>query len=363
MSIIIFIIILGILIFVHELGHFLLAKKNGIKVTEFSIGFPPRILSFKKGETQYTLGLIPFGGYVKIFGENPDEESTNPERKDSFVNKSVFVQALVLLGGVTFNILFAWFLFFLVLMMGMPAVVTSENVNDVQNAKIVITSVYSNSPAEIAGLKSGDVIVSIENEANSVQGEDLSTEAIQEIVENSKEKIFLEIEKSGENQTLEISPTLGILGNAKAIGISMDKIGERKLTMPAAFVESFKMTGNGLQGVFVGLSSLFGSLFSNWSNLNQVSGPIGIVGLVSDASQFGIANLMSFTAVLSINLAVLNVMPFPALDGGRLLFLLLETLSRKKIRPIIFNIINGIGFFILITFMVIISISDIIKLF
>jgi regulator of sigma E protease len=358
MSVILFIIILGALIFVHELGHFLVAKKNGIRVDEFAVGFPPRIAGFTKGETKYSLNLIPFGGYVKIFGENPDEESLDPDAEDSFVNKPRWVQAAVLVAGVFFNIVFAWFLFFVVLMSGMPAVVTDDNVADIENASVVITSVLEESPAESVGLLPGDTILEINSEA-----ENLNIEKVQELIASSNGEVVLTIDRAGERIETNIQPSQDIVPGKLAIGISMERIGVRQLPIHRAFVEAFSLTVESLAGVFVGLGILFKTLFGAGGDLGYVSGPIGIVSLVGDAAQFGWANLLSFTALLSINLAVLNILPFPALDGGRLLFLGIEAIRRKRIKPAIANTINAVGFMILIGLMIFVTISDVLKLF
>jgi regulator of sigma E protease len=358
MSIILFILILGALIFVHELGHFLLAKKNGIRVDEFAVGFPPRIFGFKKGETKYSLNLIPFGGYVKIFGENPDDESLAPDAKDSFPNQSRWVQAAVLVAGVVFNIIFAWFLFFIVLMSGMPAIVTDENREDIENSQIVITNVYPDSPADEANLMPGDVISGI-NEIT----EDISITTVQENIQNFEGFVSLDILRKSEIIEIEITPTDGIVAGKPAIGIAMDRIGNRQLPVHKAFIESISLTGESLVGVVVGLGDLLKTVASGDGSLEYVSGPVGIVNLVGDAAQFGWANLLSFTAMLSINLAVLNIMPFPALDGGRLLFLAIEGITRKRIKPQIANLVNGVGFMILIGFMLFITYFDIMKFF
>lgn len=358
MSIILFVLILGALIFVHELGHFLTAKKNGIRVDEFAIGFPPKIISVKRGGTKYSLNLIPFGGYVKIFGENPDEESIDPEAKDSFVNQSKWVQAAVLVAGVIFNIIFAWALFFIVLMSGMPAIVTDSNASDIQNANVVVTNVYPDSPASAIGIRPGDAIISINNISEGV-----NIDLVQSEIQSNPQGVSMQIMTGSDIRDIQITPIEGIVSSKPAIGIAMDRIGERKLPIHRAFVESIKMTGESLKGIFLGFGDLFKTITNGDGNLDSVSGPIGIVSLVGDAAQFGWANLLSFTAMLSINLAVLNIMPFPALDGGRLLFLGYEGITRRKIKPQFANMVNGLGFMLLIGFMIFITFNDIMKFF
>ncbi len=363
MSVIIFIIILGALIFVHELGHFLVAKKNGIRVDEFAIGFPPTLFSHTRGGTKYSLNLIPFGGYVKIFGENPDEESLDATRTDSFVNKSRWVQAAVLVAGVMFNIIFAWALFVVILMSGAPTTITDDNVADIKNPGVVITDTVENSPAARIGLMAGDRIVSIANEQEKFEGDTLLVEQVKKIITETDKQITLNIARGTEMKYFEVAPVSGILGDAKALGISMDRMGELSLPIHLAIIEAAKMTWSGLKMIFFGLGSLLGSLFSGTGNLNQVSGPVGIVDMVSSAAKFGFANVLAFTAFLSLNLAVLNIMPFPALDGGRLLFLAVEGITRRKIKPTFANAANTIGFLILILFMIVVTVHDVWKLF
>lgn len=366
MSIIIFIIILGILIFVHELGHFLIAKWAKIRVDEFAIGFPPKIFSIKKEgwETRYSLNLIPFGGYVKIFGETPDEESNNPEATDSFVNKNRWIQAAVLVAGVSFNIIFAWLLFSISFMSGFPSIVTEDNRGDVKDAGVVITSISPDSPAMQAGLQVGDKIESISVVDTAILSTP-SVEGVQEfIATHSENTLDIKVKReSGIEEIISVTPTEGILEDKKAVGITMNLIGELKLGFFGAILEGGEMTINMTKNIAVGLGGLITDMFKGDADLNQVSGPIGIVGLVGDASKFGFTYLLGFTAFISLNLAVLNLIPFPALDGGRLLFVIIEGITRKPIKPVIANTLNLFGFGILILFMIIITVSDVVKLF
>ncbi|MCB9805605.1 RIP metalloprotease RseP [Candidatus Nomurabacteria bacterium] len=362
MSIIIFIIILGALIFVHELGHFIVAKKSGIRVDEFAIGFPPKIFGFRKGETDYALNLIPFGGYVKIFGENPDDESLDPNAKDSFVNKSKLIQAAVLVAGVAFNIIFAWLLFSISFMTGFPSVVTDETRDRISDVNVVVTDVLENSPAASIGLQVGDQIVAIKSEDN-VLDENLKIPDVQNFIANNQNGFTLEYFRGENIQTSYIVPADGIVEGKPAIGISMDMIGSLKLPIHKAFAEGLKMTGQVTRDIAIGLYTFIGHIFVGKANLEQVAGPVGIVSLVGNAAQFGFIYLLGFTAFISLNLAVLNLIPFPALDGGRLLFILIEAITRKSIPTKVANVTNAIGFAILILLMVVITISDVVKLF
>lgn len=366
MSIIIFIIILGVLIFVHELGHFLVAKWSKIRVDEFAIGFPPKVISIKKDnwKTRYSLNLIPFGGYVKIFGETPDEDSLNPKAKDSFVNKNRWIQAAVLVAGVTFNIIFAWILFSISFLSGFPSIVTEENRLNVKDSRVVITNVAFDSPAERASLQAGDEIKSLTVKDIAILS-DPTVEGVQEfIASNSEKTIDIKIKReNNDEKIISVIPENGIVEGKKAIGISMSLIGELQLNFFEAIWEGGKTTLIMIREVAFGLVTFIVDLFKGDTSIDQVSGPVGIIGMVGDASNFGFIYLLGFTAFISLNLAVLNLIPFPALDGGRLLFVLIEGIIRKPIKPVVANTVNIIGFGILILFMIIITVSDVVKLF
>lgn len=362
MSIIIFIIILGVLIFVHELGHFLVAKKTGIRVDEFAIGFPPRLFSFMKNGTRYALNLIPFGGYVKIFGETPDEESLDPQAHDSFVNKPRYTQAAVLVAGVLFNTLFAWLLISISLMSGFPSAVNETTTGNISDVQVVVTHVHEDSPAETAGLKVGDSIQVLTAGTETVDITE-PNQIISFVDEHADETITVQYLRDTETLTAEVTPAEGVVEGRKIMGIAMDSIGIVKLPFFTAIGEGFLMTGEMIKEIVVGLGMFIGQAVTGNASFNDVAGPVGIVGLVGDASHFGLVYLLGFTAFISLNLAVLNLVPFPALDGGRLLFIAIEAITRKQIPTKFANIVNAIGFFILLLFMVVITISDIVKLF
>lgn len=362
MSIIIFIIILGVLIFVHELGHFFIAKRTGIRVDEFAIGFPPKIFSFMKNGTKYALNLIPFGGYVKIFGENPDDESLDPNAKDSFVNKPKYTQAFVLVAGVLFNIIFAWILISISLMSGFPSAVSDTNTGRVTDIQTVVTHIHEDSPAEMAGLVVGDAIKKLESEGESLivkEPNDISA-----FVDSHQDaEIAVTFVHQGVEGVVNVTPADGVVDGRKIMGISMDNIGVMKLSFFTAIYEGFLMTGEIIKEIAVGLGIFIAQAVSGGASFDDVAGPVGIVGLVGDASQFGFVYLLGFTAFISLNLAVLNLLPFPALDGGRLLFVIIESITRRKIPTKFANYVNGIGFAILLLLMFVITVSDIVKLF
>ncbi len=355
MTVIIFIIVLAILIFVHELGHFLFARWCGIRVDEFALGFGPKIFSKKVGATIYSLNLIPFGGYVKIFGENPDEESiSGPDSARSFVNKSKLEQIAVLGAGVLFNFIFAWAIITIAFLSGVLASKDSypQYTDRMENSHIAITFINPSSPAEKAGLKPGDELI-----ASSV-------EEIQNNINASKENgVKIKYRRDGEEIEKSIIAEKGIVEDKYAIGIAMDNVSTLKLPIHLAIYESARFTIHIISATFVGIWDLIYGIFDGSSNMSAVTGPIGIAGLVGDAAKLGFTYLLMFTAIISINLGVLNFIPFPALDGGRIFFVIIESIIRRPIKPVIANTVNAIGFGLLILLMIVVTYKDIAKLF
>lgn len=351
----------------HEFGHFIVAKKSGIRVDEFSFGFPPRLFGKKIGETTYNFNALPLGGYVKIFGENPNEESINgPDSKRSFVNKPKIIQASVLLAGITMNLLVAWILLSVGFMSGLPTSVgIAPKGSTIDNQALTITSVVNDSPAEKGGIKTGDKIIALEtkNDTTMLLSSILGPENVQAFVKkHNGEEIKVSLIRGKESMEKTVVPEENKEGTAM-IGISMDMIGMLKLPIHKAVWEGFKLTWNLTKGTAVGFYNLIHDAVLGKADISTLTGPVGIVGVVGDAAKFGFIYLLSFTALISINLAVINLVPFPALDGGRLLFLLIEKIKGSQIKPQVANITNMIGFGLLMLLMVIITYHDVVKLF
>lgn len=362
MSILIFIIILLVLVLAHEAGHFFTAKKFGIRVDEFGFGFPPRLFGFKKGETEYTFNLLPIGGFVKIFGEDPNTENTSgPDAKRSFVNKPKWQQAMVLFAGVFANFLLAWFLFSFGFMSGLPSSVGAGEY-ELTNVSTIVVSVSPDSPASKGGLKSGDKIFSIKN--NEFSPSSTSPETIKNLIVASGNKEIEILYTRGKDPTINTAKiTPEISDGQPAIGIAMDQIGIAKLSVLQAFSEGMKLTISVTKGTVLGLYTLILDSLKGQGSFASVTGPVGMVGIVGDAYEFGFVYLLSFAALISVNLAIINLIPFPALDGGRLFFLLIEKIKGSPIKPKIANMANMLGFGILILLMLVVTYHDIIKLF
>lgn len=367
MTVIIFIIILAVLILVHEFGHFIVAKKLGIRVDEFGIGFPPRVFGFKpkNGETTYSINAIPFGGFVKIFGETPGQDSiSGPESHRSFVNKPKWIQTVVLSAGVLFNIIFAWILISVSLLSGLPAVVSENNVGVIENSRILILEVLPNSPAGLAGLKIGDEIISAKAGSITLFDKKLTITSLENLIANSDDfGVGITYKRNEYVENITIKPLSGIVEGKQAIGISMNTIGIIKTPIYKVPLEALKLTYRIIEEIILNVSKLIQGIFTGEANLLSVAGPIGIIGLVGSAWNFGFVNLLMFVAFISINLAILNMIPFPALDGGRILFILIEKIKGSNIKPKIANAINMVGFFLLIALMIAVTYNDIGRLF
>ncbi len=369
MSIIIFLIILLVLVLVHEFGHFFTAKKFGIRVDEFGFGFPPKIFGIKKGETEYSINALPFGGFVKIFGENPNEENINgPDASRSFVNKAKWKQAIVLFAGVFMNFILAWILFSVGFMSGFPTSVGSEPTGvPLSDTHLAIVSVLPESPAYTAGLKSGDRIISLTylygKEDMDLLVDDVNPTTVKSFVVEHKNK---EIEVGyirGKDETVHVAkltPVVASPGADPTIGIAMDMIGVVKLSVFSAFYEGMALNWHVTKSTVVGLYNLLKDAVQGNGSLSSVTGIVGMVGMTGDAYQFGFVYLLSFAALISVNLAIINLLPIPALDGGRLLFLLIEKIKGSPLNSKFTNIANTVGFAVLIIFMLVITYHDIV---
>jgi regulator of sigma E protease len=357
MSIIIFILVLGLLIFIHELGHFLVAKKAGIRVDEFAIGFPPRLFSFKKGGTAYSLNLIPFGGYVKIFGESPEDGATEKSATDSIINKPKSTQALVLVAGIVFNVLLAFLIFIILFVKGaefgsniVPFVPDSSGVR--------VAYVLPDSVADKTGVQVGDTIVSI-----AVDGEettDVNAQILDALYSSSKKTTVLNLTKEN-NESYQV--TLVPVTPDTKFGLSLSDRVFVQTNIVQATQYAFLATGNMFKLTAQGLLQFLGQLVTGRANFKEVAGPIGIVGLVGQAAENGLNEVLFLTAIISINLAVLNLLPFPALDGGRLAVIGIEAVIRRDLDYKKVAIVNVVGFFLLITLMIVLTFHDIKNLF
>ncbi|MEK7606077.1 MAG: site-2 protease family protein [Patescibacteria group bacterium] len=364
MSVLIFIIVLAVLILVHELGHFLAAKSAGVRVDEFGLGFPPKVVSWKpeNSETTYSLNWIPFGGFVKIVGEDGEEGVVSDPR--NMMAKGPLTKIWLLSAGVIFNFLLAWALISTSFMTGLPTSVTPETAGVIGTPTTTLIEVISGSVAADAGLTAGDEIAYIELPQSTDRIENPTVEEVQEFVgARAGEPFTLGYRRLDVITAVEIIPRENVETGRGVIGVGLDFVGLVKLPPHVAVAEGLRTTGELTWAIAVGLIHFIGDAVTGAADFSQVAGPVGIAGLVGDAASRGIVALLSFTALISLNLAVLNLLPFPALDGGRILFVIIETIKGTPIKAKTAQVVNTIGFGFLILLMLVVTISDIVKLF
>ncbi len=353
-TIILFIIVLFLVVVVHEAGHFFAAKQMGMRIKEFAFGFPPRLISWTRKETKYSINALPLGGYVAIDGENGKTDAEIAQDSKLFTAKSRLAQAWVMFAGPFMNIVLAFVLLSISYMTGYG--------NASSGNSLVVLNVLPNSPAEIAGIKAGDKIYSVYTDSSTGPAYSPNIEIFKEVINNSNGKnITVEVERSKEISSIEFLPNKE--NSEYKIGVSLGQLENKKLGFFSSIVQGFKDSMKMTWDTISGFGKIIGSIFGAGDIKASLTGPVGIAKEVGTASSFGFAYLLSFIALISVNLGVLNMFPFPALDGGRLLFLLIEKIKGSRINPRVANIVNSVGFGLLLLLMVVITVKDVIKLF
>ncbi len=353
-TIIAFILILGLLVLVHELGHFIAAKKNGIYVEEFGIGYPPRLFGKKIGETLYSINLLPLGGFVKLFGEESDsyeKEKTIHRKYRAFVNKKPWQRVVVLTAGVLGNFLLGWLLISVLFTRGIPT----------PTSNIIVEKVQPNSPADQADIKEKDTIIraKVGNKEIVFQNADQLTTLAKE---SAGKNMILQVGRGKKNLVLVVTPRSNPPAGQGPLGIIITSYMEKKYPWYQApfygLIEAYRITktiGSELVRTLVMVVTL-------QKTQVEVAGPIGIAQFTGQAIKYGLNAVFEFIAILSLNLAVLNILPFPALDGGRLVFVLYEWISKRPVNKNLEKYLNLVGFSVLLFLVVLISIHDIVKL-
>jgi len=360
--IITFISLIGLLI-LHEFGHFILAKKFGVKVEEFGIGYPPRIFGKKFGETIYSINLLPFGAFVKILGEDaqrPEEERTDDPR--SFNKKPIWQRASILVAGcISFWIVSA-VLLSVVMNLGVPRAIGDEVNQFLPSARIQIVAVAPNSPAETAGLRVGDTI----KEA-IIDGEKFEIQKVEEIIDltaaNKGKEIILIIERGSKIFETKLIPRISPPEGEGPMGVALTRTIIESYPWYQAPLKGIQATGNLTILIIQGWFGALQNLVKGQPTGVQVMGPVGIFSLTSQISQLGANYFLQFIATLSIYIAIFNLLPIPAVDGGRLLFLGIEAVRKKPIPQRVEQKINAVFFSILIVLMIWVTIKDIARLF
>jgi len=354
-----FLSLIGLLI-LHEFGHFVLAKHFGVKVEEFGIGYPPRIFGKKWGETIYSLNLLPFGAFVKIYGEERRVEDSR-----SFSSKPVWQRAIIVLGGVVTFWIIAFFLLTIVAgKWGLPIAIEDEVNHNFKNPKVQIIGVSPGSPAEKEGIQVGDIIQGLES-----QGFQLKTDKIKEVVEfiegNSGQEIILTIQRGKEILKTSLVPRVSPPEEEGPIGVELARIALKQYRWYQAPIQGIVVTGRITVIIPRILGNVLGKVIRGEPVKEKIElrGPIGAGELIGQAAQQGINYFLYFIAMISIHIALFNVLPIPAVDGGKLLFLGIEKVSGKPLNQKIEQNINTFFFLLLITLMVFVTIKDITRLF
>ncbi|MFA5009918.1 MAG: M50 family metallopeptidase [Patescibacteria group bacterium] len=353
-TIIVFVLIFSLLVLVHECGHYFAARRAGVKIEEFGLGLPPRIWGKRRGGTIWSINLIPFGGFVRLKGEDGE----HGREKDALPHKSYGQRMLVITGGVLMNFLLAYVLLMIGFWLGMaPIVADLEQFSGSEfDSRVVVLDLVKDSPAEQAGVKSGDIIVSINGKAIATSTE-LQTET------NSSNTAKLVIDREGEEVALAVPTKLS--DDRRMIGVLVDEVLSRVSyvwwQVPYVALVDLLLMFKQIVAVLVGVIV---QLFTTASIQEAVTGPVGIAKITGEAVKLGWMYTLQLIIFLSVNLGVINIVPFPALDGGRLVFLILE-ISRggKKISRQWENGIHSLGFLLLLAFIFAVTYRDIVHWF
>jgi len=367
-TIVIFLIVLGLLVFVHEAGHFIVGKRSGMKIDEFGFGFPPRLFGFQKQNgkwktvwgnktlvdpetTVYSINWIPLGGFVKIVGEN-NEDGEDPR---SFINKPFLPRLMTLLAGVIMNVILAWVLISIGYLHGLPVAVDNPPTQLGDHARatdprIAIVDVAANSPAAQAGLKPNDVVKSIDGQKFEHFDE------LQKYVDGHKGQIMVfDVDRFNADKIISVQSNANPPAGSGPTGIALADVETVSYPAYAALQEGARATLYELYAIVHGLYELF----STGVGLSSIGGPVKIAQLTGQVARVGIVSLLQFTAFLSLNLAILNVLPIPALDGGRVLFLIIEKIRGKRNNAKIEQWANTIGFMALLLLMLVVTARDV----
>lgn len=349
------------LIVAHELGHFIAAKLLGVRVEEFGVGYPPRAFSLGTwGGTEYTLNWLPFGGFVRLFGE----EQEHPRHgQGSFVDAPRWRQAVILVAGVTVNAIVAWLLFAGALSLGIPRTVESPEPG--MSTRLVVSHVVPGSPADVAGLAVGDSILSMEDE-RGVQLIELTPDAaVDYIRDRGGKRIAIAFVHGDATTTAFAIPANAILPEAAgrpALGVGLALVTSDKASVSSALADSIPLTLQQFKDVGRGLWQIISDALGGKPDISQVVGPVGIVSYVHQAEKNGFGYVLMLAGFISVNLAIVNLVPIPALDGGRLFVLGLEALMRRPAPKLAIQLINTLGIALVMILMVAVTYNDIVRL-
>ncbi len=392
-TVLVFLLILSILVLIHELGHFVAAKKLGIKVEEFGFGLPPRIWGVKRGETTYSVNWLPIGGFVKLFGEEGEDENQikiqnsrlrasfakvatkaeqgyggqaklktqkyNSKLKNdnrAFYGRPIWQRVVVLTAGVAMNFLLGIFILSFLFTQGVM----------VPTKRVHIEKVVSGSPAEVVGLKNGDVIKTILIEENIDKFREIEIDSLSKLSETTREflgkTITLVVLRGQEQMPIDIIPRVDYSKDEGPMGIVISNYEEKKYSLWEAPIYGTKEAMLLTYELVKGIGTTLWKLISFQPVAKDVAGPIGIAQLTGEAVKFGRMAVLELLGILSLNLAIVNILPFPALDGGRLLFVLIEGTTGRKIKAAWERLVHQVGMAILLALLILVTINDLVRI-
>ena len=347
-----FIIVFSLVIFAHEFGHFFAAKKAGVKVDEFGFGYPPRLFAKKWHGTEYSLNWIPFGGFVKLRGL---EEEARPDDPDSFMTKKAWPRFTILVAGVFMNVVLAYVIVSLGFMIGLPSALSGEVKNaHIKNLQVQVYEVMADSPAAKAELKVGDFILAVDGQAitkiEELQNYDAGV---------ATDQVILSVKRNG--KITEMTSALTVLDESglKKLGVSLVETGLVSYPFHLALWQGLKTTGNLLWQIIYGIYSIVKSSFITHKFPTEIAGPVGIAVLSGQVARLGFIYILQFVVILSLSLAIMNLIPLPAFDGGRILFIVIEKIKGRPVNRRVENTIHMVGFYFLITLLVFVTFRDI----
>lgn len=355
-------LVVGILVFlivVHELGHFFASKLFRVKVEEFGIGYPPRaFLLGKWGDTEYTLNWLPFGGFVRLFGEHGESGA-----RGSFAAAPKYAQAVILIAGVTMNAFAAWFLFAGALAVGIPRVVPEDEASG--RVQLFVNSVVPSSPADAAGIKAGDEITRVADKETGETAALKPSDIVAFIGARGGQEIDVTYRRNEEVFQATLRPAHAVVEEAAgrpAVGLGLVMVTDEALSWWQALKESVPRTLTAFRETLRGLGTLARDALAGNPNLENIVGPVGLVDFVGNATKHGWGHVLALAGFISVNLAIINLVPVPALDGGRLALLGIEAVIRREPPRRIVQAANLAGIALIVFLMVSVTYNDIVRL-
>lgn len=347
MTIIWVILFLSLIILIHEAGHFAAAKWSGVRVDEFGFGYPPKLWGKKVGETLYSINALPFGGFVRIHGETVAGAQTETEEKDrGFESKPVWKRSVIMLAGIAMNIALGWLLFSIVFMVGSPE-------------HLMVGSVAPDSPAALGDIRPGDIIRQATFDSTTLTDPIMSDAMVALVQRAGDGMIQLQVVRGNNVRTLTLQGRMHPPEGQGSLGVSLSGTGFPAQGFWGGIWQGLLVTGESLWLVIVGMIAFFAKIFVTPSVVNTVSGPVGIFSLAAQAGATSFVSLLYLVGFISINIAVLNLLPFPALDGGRFLFLMIEKVKKSPVSYRTQSVVNTVGFVFLVGLMILVTVKDV----